>query len=104
MGLTPEAAGSGRLVEPPRGSGLFLAFLTRRGFPLLPVAAWEEGETLVISFGSPFRLSVPEELPREEQDGLAREQVMVGIGRLLPGEYWGAYEAVIERSHARRPG
>ncbi len=104
VGLTPEAAGSGRLVEPPRGSGLFLAYLTRRGFPLLPVAVWEEGETLVIDFGEPFRLSVPDGLPTEEQDRLAREQVMVGIGRLLPREYWGAYEAAIERSHAQRSG
>lgn len=98
VGLTPEAAGTGRLVEPPRGSGLFLASLARRGVPFLPVAAWEEGETLTIRFGEPFRLSDPQGSPRDERDRQAREQVMVAIGRLLPREFWGAYEAAIERS------
>ncbi|OGO49592.1 MAG: hypothetical protein A2148_11380 [Chloroflexi bacterium RBG_16_68_14] len=101
IGLTPEAVGTGRLVEPPHGAGLFLASLSRRRFPILPVAAWEEGETLIVRFGEPVRLAVPREQPRDEQDRLAQEQVMVAIGRLLPREYWGAYEAAIERAAAR---
>ena len=39
--------------------------------------------------GTPFRLSVPRDLSRDEADRLAREQTMVAIGRLLPREYWG---------------
>jgi hypothetical protein len=97
VGLAPEGRGSGRLVEPPRGSGLFLATLCRRGYPLIPVAVWEENSTLVIRFGEPFRLSVPEGLTREEEDRQACQQVMVAIGRHLPREHWGAYEPAIEQ-------
>ncbi|UCG88480.1 MAG: hypothetical protein JSW71_08040, partial [Gemmatimonadota bacterium] len=66
----------------------------------LPVAVWEENNTLVIRFGEPFRLSLPEELTREERDRQACEQVMVAIGRHLPKEYWGAYEPAIEQDQA----
>jgi 1-acyl-sn-glycerol-3-phosphate acyltransferase len=100
VGLTPEGSGSGRLVEPPSGSGLFLTALCRRSYGLLPVAVWEENNTLVIRFGEPFRLSLPEELTREERDRQACEQVMVAIGRHLPKEYWGAYEPAIEQDQA----
>lgn len=98
VGLTPEGAGSGRLIEPPRGSGLFLSALGSGRVPFLPLALWEEGATLMIRFGQPFHLSLPKTLSREEQDRLAREQVMVAIGRLLPREYWGAYSDILERS------
>lgn len=103
VGLTPEAAGSGRLVEPPRGSGLFLTSLTHQGVPLLPVAVWEENGILVIRFGQTFHLCIPEGVTRDEQDRLAREQVMVAIGRLLPRQFWGAYEAAIEQSKVHSP-
>lgn len=98
IGITPEARGSGRLVEPPRGSGLFLLALARRGVPFLPVAVWEEGTTLKFRFGRPFHLSVPEGLPRNEADDLAREQVMTAIGMLLPPDWWGEYAEVVARA------
>ncbi len=100
VGITPEARGSGRLVEPPRGSGLFLLALARRGVPFLPVAVWEEGTTLVFRFGPPFRLSVPEGQSREEADRLARERVMTAIGLLLPPDWWGEYAEAIARARA----
>jgi len=100
VGITPEARGSGRLVEPPRGSGLFLLALARRGVPFLPVAVWEEGTTLVFRFGPPFRLSVPEGLPREQADRLVRERVMTAIGLLLPPDWWGEYAEAIARARA----
>ena len=103
LAITPEAAGSGRLREPPAGSGLFLASVARRGYPLIPGAVFEEGATLVIRFGTPLALSAPRELARDKQDRLTREKVMVAIGRLLPREYWGVYESAIERSLAETP-
>jgi hypothetical protein len=103
IGITPEGAGSGHLQEPPVGSGLFLASIARRGYPLIPVAVCEEGPTLVIRFGEPLALSLAPNQPREEQDRLAREQVMVSIGRLLPREYWGVYEDAVERSLSETP-
>lgn len=99
VGLAPEAAGSGRLIEPPAGSGIFFAMLARRGYPVLPVGIWEDADgTLVVRFGEPLILSVSQDLSRDEQDRLGREQLMTAIGRLLPREYWGVYEASIQRS------
>ena len=60
---------------------------------------WEDADgTLVVRFGAPFAGHVPHGLPRREQDRLLREQLMTAIGRLLPREYWGVYEAAIQRS------
>jgi len=100
IGITPEARGSGRLVEPPRGSGLFLLALARRGVPFLPVAVWEEGDTLCFRFGEPFHLSLPEGLPRQEADRVARELAMTAIGVLLPPDWWGDYAQAVARALA----
>jgi len=98
VGLTPEARGKGTLVEAMPGSGLFLEMLTKRGAPLLPVGFYEEGEHLIIKFGEPFHLRRERRTDREEQDRLAREQVMVAIGRLLPRDMWGFYASAIAES------
>jgi hypothetical protein len=98
IGLMPEAGGSGVLLEPLEGSGLFLQALSERGLPLVPAGVWEEDDTLMVSFGQPVALSVAKEGPRREQDREAREQVMVAVGRLLPPAYWGHYSEAIQRS------
>jgi 1-acyl-sn-glycerol-3-phosphate acyltransferase len=100
VGLTPEAAGSGRLIEPPVGSGLFMLALARRGHPFLPIAVWEDEGVLSIVFGQPFYLEVDESLPRQERDRQAREKVMVAIGKLLPPAYRGAYAEAIAHALA----
>ncbi len=100
IGITPEARGSGRLVEPPRGSGLFLLSMARRGVPFLPVAVWEDDSTLRFRFGRPFALSLPEGLPRAEADVLARERVMTAIGVLLPPDWWGEYAEAVAQALA----
>lgn len=100
VGLTPEAAGSGRLIEPPVGSGLFMLALARRGHPFLPIAVWEDEGVLNIVFGQPFYLEVDESLPRQERDRQAREKVMVAIGKLLPPAYRGAYAEAIAHALA----
>ncbi len=104
VGLTPEAQGSGRLLEPPLGSGLFLLALARRGLPFLPIAVWEEGDVLHFAFGPPFQLEVDDSLSREEKDRQARERVMVAIGRLLPPPFWGAYAEIIGRERGAQAG
>ncbi|UCH86095.1 MAG: hypothetical protein JSU97_06020 [Dehalococcoidia bacterium] len=98
IGVTPEAGGSGVLREPLEGSGLFLQALSERGLPLVPTGIWEEGDTLMVSFGEPFALSEAKEGPRRDRDRRAREQVMVAVGRLLPPTYWGHYSEAIQRS------
>jgi hypothetical protein len=98
IGIMPEAGGSGILTEPPEGSGLFLQGLSERGVPLLPTGVWEEDDTLIVRFGEPFALSLAEDGSRQERDRLAREHVMVAVGRLLPPAYWGYYAEAIQRS------
>ncbi len=100
IGLMPEAAGSGTLREPLEGSGLFLHSLAARGIPLIPVGIWEEGDTLVMTFGAPLVLSGMKG-DRQARDRQAAQQVMVAIGRLLPRQQWGVYEEAIERSPPR---
>lgn len=100
VGITPEGAGSGVLIEPPPGNGLFLATLSRHGYPLYPLAVFEEGSTLVLRIGEPFRLSLDHGMSREEADRRAREESMTAVGRLLPREYWGVYADAVERSLA----
>ena len=104
IGLTPEGLrGTGPLVEPPPGNGLFLASLSRPGIPLLPVGLWEEDDALVVRFGAPFGLDVPRNLSREEQDRAAREIVMVAIGHELPPPYWGDYSEIIAQKTGHGP-
>jgi len=103
VGLMPEAGGSGTLRQPLEGSGLFLHSLARRGVPVIPVGLWDDGDTLVVSFGPPLALA-PAGEDRLEQDRSASEQMMVAIGRLLPERQWGAYSEAIRRSLAGSGG
>jgi 1-acyl-sn-glycerol-3-phosphate acyltransferase len=103
VGLMPEAGGSGTLRQPLEGSGLFVHSLVRRGVPVIPVGLWDDGDTLVVSFGPPLALA-PAGEDRLEQDRSASEQMMVAIGRLLPERQWGIYREAIRRSLAGSGG
>lgn len=97
LGLFPEARNQpGRILgRPPPAAGRLLLDLAGRGVPVLPVGVHEVGGELTISFGPPFSL---ERSPGEAQGEAAEDacrRVMVAIGRLLPRELWGAYEAEI---------
>jgi 1-acyl-sn-glycerol-3-phosphate acyltransferase len=101
LGLMPEALGKGVLIEAMPGVGLFLKVLSDHGLPILPVGLLERHGTLTAVFGPTFRLELPATAGQEELDRLAREQVMVAVGSLLPGEYWGFYTDAIERAMPR---
>ena len=98
LSLMPEALGKGVLIEAMPGVGLFLKVLSDRGLPILPVGLLEREGALTAVFGPTFRLELPATPDQQELDRLAREQVMVAIGRLLPREYWGFYAEAIERA------
>jgi hypothetical protein len=98
LGLMPEALGKGVLIEAMPGVGLFLKVLSDRGLPILPVGLLEREGALTAVFGPTFRLEPPATADQQELDRLAREQVMVAIGRLLPREYWGFYASAIEEA------
>jgi hypothetical protein len=98
LGLMPEALGKGVLIEAMAGVGLFLKVLSDHGLPILPVGLLERDGALTAVFGPTFRLELSATAGQEELDRLAREQVMVAVGRLLPREYRGFYAAAIERA------
>jgi hypothetical protein len=100
LGLMPEALGKGVLIEAMPGVGLFLKVLSDHGLSILPVGLLERDGALTAVFGPTFRLELPATAGEEEMDRLAREQVMVAIGRLLPRQYWGFYADAIERAVA----
>jgi hypothetical protein len=100
LGLMPEVLGKGVLIEAMPGVGLFLKVLSDHGLPILPVGLLERDGALTAVFGPTFRLELPATAGQEELDRLAREQVMVAVGRLLPREYWGFYADAIERAVA----
>jgi 1-acyl-sn-glycerol-3-phosphate acyltransferase len=83
LGLAPEGRDvPGRLGQPPRGAGTFIALLVGAGLPVLPVGVAEQGGRLRISFGCPF---VPEIPPaRVDRDTAVSQQVMAAIARQLP--------------------
>jgi hypothetical protein len=98
LAFMPEALGKGVLIEAMPGVGLFLKALSDRGLPILPVGLLERDGALTAVFGPVFHLELPAKADERELDRLAREQVMVAIGRLLPREYWGFYAGAIEEA------
>ena len=83
VGLAPEGRDvPGRLGQPPKGAGTFIALLVEAGLPVLPVGVAEQDGRLRVSFGPLF---VPEIPPgRAERDLAVSQQVMAAIARELP--------------------
>ncbi len=103
IGMYPEGVGREVLIEAMPGTGLFLTSLNRRGIPTLPCGIYEEEGVLTARFGPPFFVDLPETAAKGERDRLAREQVMAGIGCLLPQPMWGPYTLAVEELLARGP-
>ncbi len=101
VALFPEGVGRGSLIVPRPGTGTFLLTLSQRGLPILPAGLYEEEGALTVRFGPPFHTEIPKEAEKGDRDRLAREQVMVNIGRLLPRPLWGAYALHIEEALRR---
>lgn len=82
IGPTPE------LLQPPEGAGAFLRLLHA---PILPVGLFEEAGHLVAHIGEPFRLDTAADVPKDDRDRQARQQVMEAIRDLVPEPLWGVY-------------
>lgn len=92
--MAPEGrdVGRGRLGWPTSGAGRFISLLAARGLQILPVGGWEEGGTLVIRFGEPYRLEpIRAAGEREGTDKRMAEAVMRSIARLLPEDMRGEF-------------
>ena len=101
LGYFPEGDVSEALVEARPGSGSALLLLSRREVPLVPMGVYEGEGALTLTIGEPFRLAIPDGLPRERQDDAARRRVMLAIGRLLPPSLWGFYTEDLTRPDGR---
>ena len=101
IGLFPEAVGTGRLIQPAPGVGLFLRSLSSHGIPILPAGIFEEEGRLTAAFGPPISIEVPSDVEKKERERRAAQQVMVSIGRLLPPELWGVYAEAIAQAVAQ---
>lgn len=101
LGYFPEGDVSEALIQARPGSGSALLLLSRREVPLVPMGLHEREGALTLIVGEPFRLAVPDGLPRERQDDAARRRVMLAIGRLLPPPLWGFYAEDLARYDGR---
>jgi hypothetical protein len=93
--LAPEGCDQpgGRLATPPEGAGRFMALITARGLPVLPVAGWEGEGALQLRFGRPYHLAVPAGLSRDQLDRQISTLVMSEIAALLPDFLRGEFQA-----------
>jgi 1-acyl-sn-glycerol-3-phosphate acyltransferase len=93
MAMAPEGMDStdGRLMQPPAGVGRFIAHLAETGYPLVPVGAYEEGDSFCLNFGTAFRLPSPAPPDPGARDRETITIVMRSIAALLPESLRGMY-------------
>jgi hypothetical protein len=87
VALHPEAGGTQALIRPPNGMGRFLTLLNRRGVPLVPVGAFEEGKRFHVTFGPALTHGALDGLG----DAQSAERAMRVIAALLPARSRGVY-------------
>ena len=71
-------------MRPHPGVGRLLALLDKIGYLFHPVGVSEDDDSLVLNFGAPFHLTLPDGLGTEQRDYQAADQVMGTIKMLLP--------------------
>lgn len=93
IGLAPEGRDilTGKLGEPPSGSGRFIQYLARLGLPILPVGVFEADSSLQVNFGRLFCLEETGDLSSTGTDRAVCRIVMQAIARQLPDEMRGIY-------------
>jgi hypothetical protein len=88
IGLAPEGGDSAehRLTLPPPGAGRFIARLAGAGLTLLPIGAYEDGDSFCLRFGPPYNL--PANLPADPaaRDACVARLTFRAIADLLPAE------------------
>jgi 1-acyl-sn-glycerol-3-phosphate acyltransferase len=93
MAMAPEGMDSpdGRLMQPPAGAGRFIAHLAQAGYTLVPVGAFEEGDSFCLNFGRAFGLPDPASPNSGARDRETIKIVMRAIAALLPERLRGIY-------------
>jgi 1-acyl-sn-glycerol-3-phosphate acyltransferase len=89
LAMAPEGMDSpdGRLMQPPPGAGRFIAHLAGAGYTLLPVGAYEAGDSFHLHFGKAFRLPHSDPHDPDTRDRETVRIVMHAIAELLPEEF-----------------
>jgi 1-acyl-sn-glycerol-3-phosphate acyltransferase len=93
IGFAPEGRDfPGNILGwPPYGAGRLMLELARLGYRILPAGVNKENDVLILRFGPPYKLKVPEELLKDEQDRRSSRQVMAHIASLLPPHLQGDF-------------
>jgi hypothetical protein len=93
IGMAPEGGDSpgGVLATLHPGVGRFIQLLSQHCPLILPVGVWGENGRIMVKFGNPYQLDVPEGLSADVRDRLVGETVMQHIALLLPDRLRGAY-------------
>lgn len=93
LALAPEGRDmpGGILGVPPPGAGKLAIELAKRDFLFYPVGGYEEDDSFFLSFGEPYRLSIPSAHSKEFSDQEASKQMMTAIARYLPQKLRGIY-------------
>jgi hypothetical protein len=93
IGLAPEGgdAPGGGLGPLPPGAGRFIHLLSQYCPLLLPVGVWTDSGRIILKFGGPYSLDVPDGLSAHERDLLVGKAVMHQIALLLPDRLGGGY-------------
>jgi 1-acyl-sn-glycerol-3-phosphate acyltransferase len=86
LGLAPEGGDQpgGVLNWPASGAGRFVLLLADRGYPVLPVGAYEDNGEFCLCFGTSYQLQVPTGLGPDEKDHCCAQTVMSAIAAQLP--------------------
>jgi hypothetical protein len=85
IGIAPEGRDipDGILGWPPSGTGRLIFELSKKGFSILPIGAYEEGDTLHIRFGKPYKL-ITDRLLTSDLDKYVSRKVMCQIAKNVP--------------------
>jgi hypothetical protein len=93
IGMAPEGGDTpgGALGLLPPGVGRFIHLLSQYCPLIQPVGVWTESGRIILKFGNPYHLEVPDSLSANERDLLVGQTVMHHIAVLLPEWLGGIY-------------
>lgn len=93
IAISPEGQDTpgGALMRPHPGVGRMLARLAELGNAFYPLGVYESTDSLVLDFGPPFTLCLPQGLNPDEVDRQAADLAMQAVAARLPECLRGAY-------------
>lgn len=87
VAVHPEAGGFETMIPCKPGAGRLIKLLARRGYPLIPIGVFEEGDQLIVQIGE----QIPPDRLLHLSDDQAAEATMLEIAALVPPRIRGVY-------------